>query len=237
MTEKGFGVVGLLILLPMLLAGLMTLVGACTLVAYYAESHHLCRKTLLEIQIKMADKVNELLSLNPKAERLRKEEKTARRAVQVAFLPPLKAAAIAYWLSVIARQTQLRSRQFKIIENSQREARQILHQLKRELQTKHSWLQMGEGVFREIAHVRSGSIKLLVYPTPVSSLSPNYNTAPLFSKLQSLDVQWSWDIHKILPRWILGHVGEAPKFQGQCSSTLVQRKGKWVATLGKDKFF
>jgi hypothetical protein len=64
-NQKGFGVVGLLVMLPFLLS-VLAAIGAAAL-AFKADAHlkHECRVSVLGSQRDAANKLNQLLKLNP----------------------------------------------------------------------------------------------------------------------------------------------------------------------------
>lgn len=170
--------VSLLSLVPLLftlIAGLGLLLFA---IRKKSMAQSLCVRAGLQMQTQLSHTLTDLLKMNPKAQALRKRRALADRQLQLAMLsgiPKAIALAQAAQKAVILEQLQLRTRQ----ELKFSEAARIRIRHARELRSDLRVLQV-KRMDSKLAYPRA----LAVRATPLTSLSPDYDPVPDFTKAQ-----------------------------------------------------
>lgn|GEM_PF-2915910 len=238
--EDGFALAGFLIMLPLLLAILVSVIAAFYLLKNEGESRQICRTTALSMQETVAARLNELIKMNPAAKVLRAKRVAADEAVKaMEAYPLLLPAALAAQAAVVAEQTTFAASQKLLIADAERASILARIELKAKIHAaiaRAHELQSSDAsnsqVFStlSIPYLQSDiSVNLPrfeVEASPKESLTPDYQAADEFSKLEALHVQWKLDVAQLLPDWmqkILTLTSQAPniKINLGCGATVV----------------
>jgi hypothetical protein len=234
-NERGFGLVGFLVLIPLILSIVAT-VSAVTL-AFKANAHlkHECRVSVLNSQRDAADKLKQLMRMNHEAEILRLQYQVARAALKAAqasgYVPAIAAAQSAYGIVQFRRHVFSAQQNALIIRGKAISYAAPLHArgavmsgLQQEVHankvtppsTRTSW--------------RPG--KFNVKATPEGDLTPDYNPADSFTKDQIVDVDVIVDAASLLPEWLRKMLPEGKlQISSHCQATIEKQESEWVETL------
>jgi len=161
------------------MAAILAAAGTAYAMKRKLRAQALCVRQAVLLQNDLRKTLDELMGLNPKAQRLRQARLRADQAVTAARAsgyPPAIAMAEAARLAVILQQSALRARQLGLLARAAKE--RVKH---------HQILQ------RETIGLAAGAVgskmffakPLAVSPTPLLSLSPDYRTIEGFKKFQS----------------------------------------------------
>lgn len=235
-SNRGFTVVGLLVLLPLLVSLVTFCSAAMLLLNADAELKHECRSTLLEAQDEIANDLETLMKLNETARTLRRARDTAEVAVRVAVAPPAIAAARAALLAVIAKQAALASKQTSLLLRAKAKSRstplKTKLKLHRKLRDKAKLLESRESALE--TQLKSASFDVVA--SPRDSMTPDYHPSAGFTKLQEMKVEAQWSVTSLLPEWLRRWLGrEDLKMKTTCRATIVKGKSGWRSLLKADK--
>lgn len=164
-------ILGSIMLLSSLLVFCILLLQVFLLLQNWKRHQHTCRTASLRAQNHILQGFRELQSLNPQAERLRRQRRIAQRNVKLAPDPYTKAAAKAYLVSVITRQVILARKQKSIIRQSQ-------------------WKARSELLVKKLV-LKQARVPFALQAVPPLSLTPNYVAPPAgLAQLQKMEVVW-----------------------------------------------
>lgn len=189
LNQKGQISILAVLLLPLLisiLTGLLLL-----LIGLKTESRvsAVCRLKIQESQTEVANALNQLLQLNPKAVALQKKKETSQRALELALkseVPAAIAAASAYDLLVKAEQLTLAAKQQSLIAKARRISTGTTDEAIEAIRSAlPSFLQARVGQPEIVARPQ-----FLVLPVQVGTLTPEYKPAPGFRLMQEAKVKW-----------------------------------------------
>ena len=223
---NGFVTVILVALVPLLLLCVSLVAAASLLLLKWRKTHELCQVSLLKAQSTAAIRVNELFDLNPQARQLRFELAAAEAALAAspAGGPVAVAAAQANLEAVVTRQTVLRSRQEWIKTRAVFDPSHDLLDFENELKKETG-----------VIPTRLDRVRLRVRERPASSLTPDHDPVPGFSRLQALSGTWSIVPDPVFPAWLRKFIPRLARLKGRCSATLIQKGDRWNAALGEGK--
>lgn len=241
-NSKGFSAIAFLILLPFLLITSSVLASSYIVMRSDSEIRHVCRSWLLEAQDEIGDTLEDLVSLNAQARRLRATRKTIENAARVALTPQAQLAAQTALKATILAQTQLAARQRALYFRGKTLSRTAPLRVKQELERR---LLQTRRITRD--DFQSLGLQTQIHPgqfaviaSPVESLTPDYFPAPHFSETQTTSVHWRFSTAAILPRWLNSFVASSNLQSGaDCAVTLVaqhpsqKESHKWIAQLKK----
>lgn len=235
-SQRGFSLVGFLVLLPMLLSVVILVAGAMTLLTTDAELKHECRTTLLEAQEENAKDLEQLMELNDLAKSLRDARSAAEATVRVAVFPPAAAAARAALAAVVAKQTALAAKQTALIFRAKSRSRtsplKAKLKLHRKLRDHARFVDARDEEMR--TRIRHGEFDLV--RSPKDSLTPDYRPAADFSERQETSVEAEWSVTTLLPAWIRKWLGRDDlKMTTACRATVAKGKEGWRSLLKADK--
>ena len=228
---KGFGTIALLCLLPVLVASMATVSSAFLLLRTDAEARHHCRVRLLEEQSKVAQTLEELLALNPRARALRALARGAQ-AQAMALPPPFNAPAVAALESLRAQQLALAAKQRFLLAKgkliSAATPVKVAFDLKRKVAARSE---------QRLDYRRSFEVaKFDLVANPPGDLTPDYEPAPTFGKSQRMRVGWDFAADAVLPDWAKPIVrSHGLRSRGTCAATLEKGGTKWKPILSADK--
>lgn len=173
-SQKGFfTVIGALLIVVLLILSAALLSLAHLTRKKMALSSH-CVHSVLKLQHQLKKPLSQLLRMNPQATRLRAQKLAAEVRMSSALLTgvaPVIAAAKAHLIFVTQKQIAFKARQQLILL----EARTRREQFK--------ILNLRKNIFRRTRHLGESN-DLAVTPSPLGSLSPNYEVSPNFRENQ-----------------------------------------------------
>ncbi len=220
--NRGFVLVFLLALMPVILAVVSVVIAIQLLLLMDGENNHTCRKGLLEIQETFAQACADLTRLNPLATQLRAEKVRAMKEAEAAMGSPLELLAMAHLESVIQRQLSLSKQQNRIIQVSRFRAEEKMNQ-----------------IYSRISKNNATSShplpRLALDAVPKFDLTPSYEATPHFSEKQALRISWNADITRTFPKWITHSFPEIGTWNQQCGATIENEGHSWNPHLIADK--
>lgn len=238
-NQKGFGLIGFLVLLPFLMSVLATIAGAALL--FKADSHlrHECRVSVLNSQRSVAEKLRALIKLNPRATALRAEYAQAQELLRLAMTEP-NPAAIAVAEANLARvqlsRSLLMAQQKALIVSARAmsfsaplKARgAVLQSLGREAT---------DNRVRAPSTRRSSRFgRFDVRASPEGDLTPDYNPSSRFTESQVVDVDVQAELGPLLPDWLRKLLPtEGLTVSSHCQATIEKKENTWVETLNAVK--
>lgn len=186
-SQDGFALVGSLILFSGLLIFTLLILKQTLHLKTWKKSQHECRHAAHKAQKHLAKGFVKLIELNPQALALRKERQKAELQLKLAIEPRARAAAKAYLLAVIARQSMFAAKQKQIIRSSQSLAKKELI---------------------NTSFIKKDSPPFALMPRPRNSLTPNYVLPINFTRKQKLEITWKRNRHQLKFK---GHCGATLK--------------------------
>jgi hypothetical protein len=206
-----------LFLLPILLLSALLTYFCFDLVKNYSSAQGLCRDHVLRAQKEMGFSLAQLMSLNPQARFLRKQETEIKLKMAASSANP---PALAHWAALLAKnQTQqmaLRLKQQEIIAMGELKARMILASLHSHLQSDFS------------------APKICVEKKPPLAVVPDYSPASFFEKCQTVKVHWQAQAIREIFHQMISNI---PRIQnGTCSATLKKGVKVWNPQINEAKF-
>ncbi len=235
-NSNGFALALVLALIPVALAIFLAAFSIISFLQLDLSIKHPCRMHGLMTQHKVSPLLERLLSLNPKATKLKTKLIATQLELEAALLAQNHPLAAKLALKIKSLETQ----------------RLILdHQQKNLIQKSNVLLIRGHALTSNqlhktllLNHKRTVlyTIKSIVLKTQSPSLAvrPDYaDTAPTYSptvqfeKDQSLAHSWQYEVTTAKPfdKFINGTF----KFQKSCSVTLAKENFRWVAKINRDK--
>ncbi len=234
-AQQGFGVVGMLVLLPFLISVLSLIAGSVLLLKTDARLKHDCRTSVLNSQREVAGRLRELIALNRPAKALRLERKLAENELRLAILasnPPAIAMARAHLLSVQLRQKALMIRQKalvviakgKSIAAPARAKAAVLGGLEKESRDNGGLrTSMRGGVFEVVTE-------------PKGDTTPDYHPSPKFTAKQTVDLNVELELGPLLPEWLRKLLPtKGLKLNTHCQGTIERQENEWIETLNAVK--
>ena len=220
--EKGFALVSLLILAPLLMSVAVAVGGALYVMKKKTLLQSLCVQSASRLQEELKQTLDQLLALNPQALRLQKQRRSADRGLQRAMAtgnPYAITVARAYQAFVIAQQAALRGRQEALLARAEGRRRRSHRELKNQIRLWRTDRFTSERYFPRALAVR---------PQPVSSLSPEYLPVSAFAHWQQHRFRFRNDLSppflNLLPAKIFKQTTE-------CSVSLKGKENQWHLEL------
>ena len=213
----GNALIGFLIFLPILLSGVASLSVSTLYLKEKTKTLSICRQYLLQIQNQMSKSLEHLQKLNPLARRLRLQKRRLQYLLSVS--PPVARPALLIRLSYVkGRQMKLAFTQKLLIKKAEAYAAKHLRLLKTKFYGSTKTLIFSSQV--------PSFAKLAVVATPLTSISPSYETSWNFTKKQSIQVTWTERPLYIMPSFLKFFLKDIPSVNGQCTSTLRKSTSK-----------
>lgn len=224
-NNKGFVLLSLLTMWPLILSILVVVSSSSFYLKKRVETLHFCRTVLLEIQRNMSRSLYSLLSLNPQAQHLRKQEASTRKKIQIASatapeLLPLLEARLA---TIHLKQIKLRAKQNLIIKKSEMSGTEKINHLR-----------------NKISRAQTNKPRLAVIASPTTSLSPDYKIAPDFTNIQKIYATWSATAESFMYPWLLQFLTDLPNLELGCAASIKEVDNKWkekLVSLKEDKYY
>lgn len=213
-SAAGFALVGLIALVPLMVALIMAISGFYLIAKKKLTAQAICIRTAVLLQQGLGRDLEELLRLNPQARRLERRRVAADRSVKAAAKtanPVLIKIALAARLAVQAEQAILRARQEAIFQRASQKRRAA----KRDLTTETKPL--------NVRHIRAQQYfprALAVVPLPPGSVAPEYKLAPGFTQAQQERFQFTVEL---APRFL----GRSFRQTTVCAVSLRKKENKW----------
>ncbi len=222
-NEHGFSLVSFSIVLPLILFIVLSLLFSTSLLFRHRQNQHVCQKEVLQLQSQQSHHLRQLLSLNKKAQNLRRQRKIANKVLNKALQsgqPKAIIAAKALQWAIKSQQLILRNKQTTIITQAKKNMAQSLKRIK------HNYSK--NQVFTT---VQNHPLSLPVIPQGITSESPTYHPRPNIEKWQIVALSWSWPLPKPWQRWVNYMNIKSKKLTGQCAGTLRKRNRQWREEL------
>jgi hypothetical protein len=243
-NERGIAAVILLALMPLLIAaGTLVAVGFL-LLRVDGKTRHICRNESLAAQEIAADRLNQLLALNPQAQKLRLQREIAEDEVAIT-VPPAKAVAEAKLALIVAQQLIFGAKQNILYTEGKHASSLRPHTIGSLIQNELYTAQIlhGDTSSRLAFHtnIRLGSFDL--ERKPADSLTPDFNPSSSFAKNQLMVIKWQFELKAIIPKWTAAALPGRYSFSGICSANLAsnspslsvstkdRRDNQWQAVL------
>lgn len=215
-----------LLLTPVLLATFSLFFSIALLLTQHTKIQHLCYKHVLLIQKQNQRNLMQLLSLNPKAQKLRQELSLAQKKYKIALsskVPHLIAAAKANLIYVRIKQGRMALKQKQIFIQNRLDRsfwqNQLVHQAKEELTS--------------IYKIKNPA--LAVKAKPRNSITPSYFLKNNFSQKQTTQFSWKFLYKKIIPHWIYNFLQIPTSYKQSCAATIFRKDNQWTTKLIADK--
>lgn len=186
--ERGFALVSLLALLPLLLALMFGLGTSLYIIKKKSLAQSLCLRSGIQLQAELKRKLERLFELNPKANRLEARRVRAEKAFRAAVasgIPHLIAAAKANKTAILIEQTQLKAKQLSLLEEAI--ATRVTHQQRLRLHL--------QKIKVNDLKSTSQSLGLAVYPVPPFALTPEYEPTDGFAIAQQQQYRFNVDLN------------------------------------------
>jgi hypothetical protein len=238
-NSRGFGVVGFLILLPFLVSILASIAGAALMLKADAHLKHECRTSVLTSQRAVAEKLRDLMNLNPLASALRAEDARAKLALKVALAsghPLLIAPAQLNVALVESKRMALKIRQQALIISARAQSFEAPYKAKAAIVAGLSGEALANGVTRPRVTSTSRFGRFDISAAPPGDMTPDYNPSSTFSAEQIVDVDVRIKISSLFPEWLRRLLpSEGLEITSHCQSTIEHREDKWIETLNAVK--
>lgn len=232
-NENGFGVVGFLALLPLLMAILAFISGVVLVMKTNARLTHECRTELLQAQRSISNQLNQIVALNKTATALRAARKVAEAYVIATLaIPPAHPAAIAARDAVKVQQMLLKNYQRSLI---------VIAKGRTLAAPKATSFFIGKSLNEEVRAVsnkfalprsKTNSPSFNVKASPENDDSPDYNPVENFTPQQEMKVSLEFDLASVLPAWLKKFLpAEGLRLKTQCSATIEKENSKWIEKL------
>ncbi len=248
-SQNGFAIILLISILPLVLAGGLTLFFAFGFLKSDLSTLNVCRAKQLEIQNKAGKNLSNLIKLNPKALRLRLAQVRAERALVAAMesgLPPAIAAAEAALLKVQMQRQTLDFKQKALIQTANSWLSWGGVDLQKELTREwslhnaplKSWVQVS-------LQLTKAKVPKLSVQADLPEVAPAYKFMPQFEEAQTWDQAWRLEFKTI--SWAQKFLNFSGRFQRSCMTSLypdsdpdsepnsASISDQWIAKLKKDK--
>lgn len=235
MNERGFVMIGYLLLLPLLITIVALSTAAYLLFKNDGASRHQCRLELLRTQTKIASDLHRLLDMNNQARQLRARRAEAEAHVLETAGTPAMALAEVELNAIIAQQLAFSAKQKALLAHARLLSR--TGPMNAELRVQPT-VERTRAPSRQLldfsASHRGGAFAVMA--SPASSLTPDYEPASDFSQRQEMHLGWSFSMERFLPDWLKQSLPTSGlKASAQCTATIEKEKGQWKAklTVGK----
>jgi hypothetical protein len=198
-NDKGFALVFLISLLPILLAAGLFLLFSQYLVQNWMQSLHICRTELLSTQKRAAQDLSTLMSLNSVAQGLRialTAAKVELAAATVSMDPIMIAKATANIAKIKRQQQQLDGVQKALISKADLAMSAGVQKVRFLLQAQDLRMKarLPDFFSFHLRQIRLQASPLAVKPD-VPELAPVYELKPQFEEAQALSVSWISEFH------------------------------------------
>ncbi|HEY8272455.1 MAG TPA: hypothetical protein VIG33_16300, partial [Pseudobdellovibrionaceae bacterium] len=200
-SQKGFALIGLISLLPVILAGGLAVFSTFGFLKSDLGTLNACRAKQLQIQNKAGKNLSKLLKLNPRALKLRIQQAHAEKALAAAIesgQPPAIAAAEAYLLKIQMQRQVLAIKQKVLIQTADIWLASGGADLPKELQrewSQHntplkSWIQSS-------LRLTAAKVPKLAVQADIPEVAPVYQLLPHFEEAQSWEQTWNVEFRTV----------------------------------------
>lgn len=235
MNQRGFVMIGVLALIPLLMAALAFSCGSAYLLKDHAELKHQCRSSLLSAQTGAATSLNYLLAINPVAGTLRLMRNLA---IAMMEFPPTALFGGELLAMVTTMQRVVGFGQKALIELGRFHSKVEPALLRaRQLVTIEGLRRSQGGVYRSIPWVTGKLGQFNLRTTHADSMTPDYQPERDFSRTQEASTKIQLPVSGLLPDWLRTLLNNpSARFSVDCAATVIKGEdGKWQATLSADR--
>lgn len=234
-NDKGFILISLLTVLPVLLALVLATLSMIDVLKKDLEVKYICRTELLAAQKENEKNILSLLKLNRRAESLKQKKTAAERALFLAKarLDPLGIAASKALLAFIhSQQLALAAEQKALIAIANQSIQLRQRNLESKIRSIFKSSSQASMSYR-LTSLRSSKTLLAVRPVK-ADIAPSYERVPDFSKAQSMELHWQYEQspHRVFSNFL--------KYSGSneyiCIATLKKSRDQWIAKIHKGKY-
>lgn len=237
-SEKGFATLLFLSLIPLLMAGGLAAFFAFAFMKADVATLNVCRAGQLVIQDKVGRDLERLLKMNPKALKLRAEQRIAEIKLKLAVAganPYAIAAAEARLLYVQSQRQALAIRQRLIIQSANAKFIRATPQITDSIlaEWRHHMLPMRSWISANIV-LTSLKVPTLSVRPDFPDEAPAYERLPHFEEVQS----WAhnWQLQAEGSNWTKNFLKFRGRFQRSCGTSLYADGNSWIGKLKKVKF-
>lgn len=240
--SAGFALASFTICLPLFLAVAGAFVGSMIALRAQRSALHECRTAALATQAVLASGLDELLALNPEAERLRREIAAADALARTAPEPATRATAAARAAALRLQQIIFDTRQKRLIFTTEARAAQAFERGRTAIARSYSISARefdGRGALNTSARGvrptgRPPKMRLEKYPP--SQPGPSYSPSPQAESEQVARLVWAVTLSDVVPDWMpLSDDSVRTREHAQCASTVIEKEGRWSPRLAADK--
>ncbi|MFV8257508.1 hypothetical protein ACNQKP_06875 [Bdellovibrio bacteriovorus] len=236
-NQQGFAAILILALLPILVSGLLLVAAMMGFLQLDLAMKHTCRSEGLRTQDNVRPHLEKLLSLNPRALKLKAQWITAQVQLKAAYAaknPPLIAAAKLRVAQVEAWRQTLDVQQKQLIQQSNLQlqrghttTRSHLFRASRESQSRLNFLTIKTRLHNE-------PIPRLAVRPDVPDIAPTYSPEPDFEVRQALAQRWQYRIalRPPLSNFLKADFG----FEKACAVTLTKGPLRWKTKITTAKY-
>ncbi len=214
-----------LIGLPVFISSLMALTALIFCIRNYDLTQSLCLKHALQAQERINKAFQDLLNLNPLADKLRHKQRhleqlyrSARKSGALTTALVLRAK-----IEVVRKQRSLLdSRQKAILNGAVKYVESGFESFKGKIKPFHPGR-----IWKE----HYNPVPLAVKAQPRGDIAPSYHPLPGFSAHQTFTLYWEMPLYRFLPKWLKRAFFKPGKSLYHCSATIKKIKGQWTTAL------
>jgi hypothetical protein len=228
-NQKGFALVLMISLLPVVMAGAACLFVFVGLLEDRIVPKNACRRHLLMGLEQISTPLRTLMNLNPQAVQLRVQMKAALSALAAATAagnPPAMARALR-WVQKVRQQQRLLDRQQKILLRSAETLLRLAHD------RAGAALRQKPIGFLKTENLRPSAVRVAVRPD-VPTTAPVYVFEDDFETRQTL--AYEWQSRFVLRGPLANFLTASGRFPDVCAATLTKETWPWQARLNEDRF-
>ena len=240
--SAGFALASFTICLPLFLAVAGAFVGSMFALRAQRSALHECRTAALATQAALASGLDELVALNPEAERLRREIAAADALARTAPELATRTAAAARATALRLQQIMLDTRQRGVIVASESRAAQVFERGRAAVARSYSISARefdGRGALPAHAHGTRPTgrpPRMRLEKRPPNEPGPSYFPSPRAESEQIARLAWAATLFDVVPEWMpLSDDSVRARAHSQCASTVIEKEGRWSPRLAADK--
>lgn len=237
--QRGFGLIGILVLMPFMISLIALMAGSAMLLKADARLKHECRTSLLNSQREVASDLKELMRLNTRAKLLRRQRAAAEAEVKAARLVPnpvVLAAAQAHLAVVKSFQAALAIQQNALVLKAKAKSFAAPMKAKSAVFAGLSAESKDNGVRLPSTTSQTRAAWFDVVKEPANDPTPDYKPSPKFTAKQTADLNVDLELAPLLPSWLRALLPTGGlKLNTHCQATIERQEDEWIETLSADK--
>lgn len=237
-NENGFGVVGFLVLLPLLLSILAAVAVAAMILRADAHLKHECRVSVLNSQRSVANALRDLMELNTEATAAREDVESAQEQLEVAKIEgngPAIALAEINLSRAKTEQQAVRLEQQALIVKAKAETLAMVPRAETEIEKGLFDEARSNGVVPPRPRLSTRAARFALKAEPEGDPTPDYSPGPRFSETQTVDVNTTINVADLMPAWLRNLLPtQGLTVNSHCQATIQrQEDNQWIETLNE----